>query len=432
MQQTGAPSGIFLSGNGPLVRIVREAIVRSQAAKGRNKRDCEREATTFIQNVHNFLRFYWEERQEELPHEHVVVFDEAQRGWDRERMSSKRKIDASEATLLMDVMERFPDWAVIVALVGGGQEIFLGEAGLGEWGRALEKRHVPWRVVASPEVLAGGDSVAGHKLVDGAIPPHINFRRAGSAHLDLVVRSHRAQRWAEWVNEFLSCRFQRASRLFPNTDEFPCFVTRTLANAKSWLTMHYCVDPEERIGLIATSKDHRLRAYGIERAGPFLMNYPFEKWFLEEDTDVRSSYSLEVAASEFECQGLELDWIGLCWGGDLLPSPSATTWDYRRFRGANWQTVRQDAERAYTLNRYRVLLTRARKGLVVWVPQGDRKDPTRDPEGFNRVFDALVDAGVPQLEDHFTQGELTSSATMGLEDNPAIEGTYHMGQSKNE
>ena len=347
-------------------------------------------------------------------------------------MYRKRKIDASEATLLLDVMERFPDWAVIVALVGGGQEIFVGEAGLGEWGRALERRRVPWRVVASPEVLTGGDSVAGYKLFEGEIPPHINFRRTDSAHLDVVMRSHRAQRWAEWVNEFLSMRFDSAAGVIPASNEFPCFLTRNFNHAKGWLKMCHEVHPEERMGLVATSDDQRLRADGLERASGFRLNYPFPRWFLDKEDDIRSSFSLEVAASEFECQGLELDWVGLCWGGDLLPSSIGLAWDYRKFRGSKWQYVRQDAEQTYTLNRYRVLLTRARKGLVMWVPQGDRMDPTRDPEGFNRVFDALVDAGVPQLEDHFTLDELTSLATAGFEVNLATEDAYRMGRSKNE
>ena len=132
------------------------------------------------------------------------------------------------------------------------------------------------------------------------------------------------------------------------------------------------------------------------------MSTPYEKWFLETCDDVRSSYSLEVAASEFECQGLELDWVGLCWGADLTPSADQEAWDYRKFRGAKWQNVRQEAERAFTLNRYRVLLTRARKGLVIWVPKGDPSDITRDPARFDRMYDVLLRAGVQQLDSAYT------------------------------
>ena len=398
-QDSSTPSAMFLSGNGPLVRVVREAIVKSLVSKGRRRRDCEHEASTFIQNVHTFLRHFSEERPEEHPHENVVVFDEAQRAWDSPQMARKRGIEASEASLLLEVMERSPDdWSVIVALVGGGQEIFLGEAGLEEWGRALQDRPVPWRVVASAEALTGGESVAGHTLFADTVPEGVCIRQEPAAHLDVVVRNHRAQRWTEWVNHLLSFRFESAQTHFPDSEEFPCFVTRELTLARNWLRMHHCLDPEDRIGLTASSKDFRLRAEGIERATQFLSNYAFDKWFLEPPDDIRSSYSLEVAASEFECQGLELDWVGLCWGADLTPLAGQEVWDYRKFRGAKWHNVRQETERAFTLNRYRVLLTRARKGLVIWVPRGDANDPTRDPARFDRVYDALRRAGVPSLD----------------------------------
>ena len=398
LQNENALSGIFLSGNGPLVKIVCEAIAKSQVTKGRKKSECRREASTFIQNVHNFLRHYLEESPEQPPHEHVMVFDEAQRAWDGTQMARKRGIGFSEASLLFEVMERLPDWAVIVALVGGGQEIFLGEAGLGEWGRALQDRPVPWRVIASPEVLIGGESVAGHRLFDGNIPANISFIEEPLAHLDVVVRNHRAQQWAEWVNDFLSFRLDSARTHFPATEEFPCYITRDLATARAWLRMHHRLDPEDRTGLVATSLDIRLRSDGIERSSAFRSNFPYEKWFLEPCLDVRSSYSLEVAASEFECQGLELDWVGLCWGLDLTPSENGDAWDYRKFRGTRWQNVQQEAERAFTLNRYRVLLTRARRGLVIWVPNGDHNDLTRDPARFDRVYDALRRTGVPELD----------------------------------
>lgn len=407
LRQSKSFAGIFLSGNGPLVKIVSEALVRSQVNQGRTRCDYEDEIKASIQNVHNFLRSH-RKNPDERPHENVVVFDEAQRAWDSSQMYSKQKVDASEATLMFDVMERLPDWAVIIALVGGGQEIFLGEAGLEEWGRALEKRSVMWRVVASREALVGGDSVAGHRLFDKGIPANVSYKEEPLAHLDVVVRSHRAQRWAEWVNELLSLRLDTARGLFPDTQEFPCFITRDIQNARAWLRMFYSPNPEQRIGLVATSIDQRLRAYGIERSNAFRSGYAFEKWFLNPEADIRSSYALEVAASEFECQGLELDGVGMCWGGDLTPSKDYSTWDYRKFRGAKWQTVKKAEERAYTENRYRVLLTRARNGMVIWVPNGDPDDPTRDPDRFDRVFKVLREAGVPLLEEYFSECGLQS------------------------
>lgn len=395
-----AAAGIFLSGNGPLVKVVREALVIHQTAQGRRRKDCEHEVGTFIQNVHQFLRYH-RENPEALPHEHVVVFDEAQRAWNEAQMSRKHDVAASEAAELLDVMERLPDWAVVIALVGGGQEIYLGEAGLEEWGRALSDRLDRWHVVASPEVLGGGESVAGHRLFDGPIPPDLRFHEEPLAHLAVGVRSHRAQRWAEWVNEFLALRLDAARGLVPDPHEFPCVVTRDLDQARAWLRTMRSSEPEHRTGLVATSEDQRLRAYGLESSSAFRIGYPFDKWFLAPPDDVRSSFALEVAASEFECQGLELDWVGMCWGGDLTPGEDSLGWEYRKFRGAGWQTVRQDVERAYVRNRYRVLLTRARRGMVIWVPIGSDDDPSRDPERFDHVHAALLAAGLPTLEDVF-------------------------------
>lgn len=395
-----AAAGIFLSGNGPLVKVVREALVMHQIAKGRRRTDCEHEVRTFIQNVHQFLRYH-RQNPTALPHEHVVVFDEAQRAWDQAQMSRKHRVFSSEAAELLDVMERLPDWAVVIALVGGGQEIYLGEAGLEEWGRALTDRLDRWHVVASPEAIGGGDSVAGHRLFDGAVPPALQFRKEPLAHLAVGVRSRRAQRWAEWVNEFLNLRFESARPLVPHPHEFPCVVTRDLEAARDWLRMMRAAESEHRMGLVATSEDQRLRAYGLESSSAFRIAYPFDKWFLAPPDDVRASFALEVAASEFECQGLELDWVGMCWGGDLIPNENLCDWEYSKFRGAGWQTVRRDFERAYVRNRYRVLLTRARRGLVIWVPPGAADDPTRAPEGFDRTYAALVKAGLPVLDEVF-------------------------------
>jgi hypothetical protein len=395
-----ASAGIFLSGNGPLVKIMREALVLNQVAKGRRRRDSEHEVGTFIQNVHQFLRYH-RERPDVPPHEHVVVFDEAQRAWNAEQMARKQKVASSEVAELLDVMERLSEWSVVIALVGGGQEIYVGEAGLEEWGRVLADRAEKWQIVASPDVLHGGQSVANHRLFEGPVPSALGIREEPVAHLSVGVRSHRAQQWAAWVNEFLMLRLDTARVLVPDVSEFPCLVTRDLDHARQWLRSAWATEPTYRIGLISTSEDQRLRAYGIEPSSAFRVGYAFDKWFLAPSSDVRSSYALEVAASEFECQGLELDWVGMCWGGDLTPKRDSSDWDYRRFRGTVWQTVRRDSERAYVRNRYRVLLTRARRGMVIWVPRGSEHDSTRDPARFDRVYEALITAGLPTLEESF-------------------------------
>lgn len=398
MRTEGGPSGIFLSGNGPLVKVVREALILSQQRAGRRRQDSAHEVSTFIQNVHQFLRYH-REHPTALPHEHVVVFDEAQRAWDREQMLRKQGVDRSEAAELFDVMDRLNGWAVIIALVGGGQEIFLGEAGLEEWGRAVAVRP-HWGVVASPEVVSGGASVSGHRLFPGGVPSGIEFRPEPLAHLSVGVRSFRAQQLAEWVDAVITLDTERARSLVPDRREFPLHFTRDLEKAKAWLRARSQPANGQRAGLIATSEDQRLRAYGLERSSAFRLGYPFEKWFLMPPSDTRSSHVLEVAASEFECQGLELDWVGLCWGGDLTPSDRGD-WEYRKSRGGGWNQVRNDAERIYVRNRYRVLLTRARFGMIIWIPPGNAQDPTLDPDRFDRVARLLRAVGVPELQDEF-------------------------------
>lgn len=390
------PSGIFLSGNGPLVKVVREALVLNQQKAGRRRNEAEHEVSTFIQNVHQFLRYH-RENPEAIPHEHVVVFDEAQRAWDRHQMNRKQGVDYSEPFELLSVMERTPNWSVVIGLVGGGQEIFLGEAGLEEWGRALQETNCNWNVIASPEVITGGSSVAGHQLFKNGVPTELDFASEPHAHLTVSVRSHRAQKITDWVNQLLEPNSTAACENVPDTKEFPLFVTRSLSEAREWLRMRSGGDLNKRSGLVCSSEDQRLRAYGLENSTPFRGGYAFEKWFLSPPEDVRSSFSLEVSASEFECQGLELDYVGVCWGGDLTLNEERDSWVYRNFRGAKWQNCRQEIAQSYILNRYRVLLTRARLGMVIWVPPGCKEDPTRPPDWFDGIYDHLRNAGVPEL-----------------------------------
>ncbi|WP_051906345.1 DUF2075 domain-containing protein [Methylomarinum vadi] len=390
------PSGIFLSGNGPLVKVVREALVLNEQKAGRRRNEAEHEVSTFIQNVHQFLRYH-RENCGAVPHEHVVVFDESQRAWDRRQMKRKQAVDYSEPFELLSVMERTPDWSVVIGLVGGGQEIFLGEAGLGEWGRALQETTCNWNVIASPEVISGGSSVAGHRLFEHGVPTELAFTSEPLAHLTVSVRSHRAQKITDWVNQLLEPNSAAACKSFPVTKEFPLFVTRSLSDAREWLRLRSGGDLHKRCGLVCGSEDQRLRAYGLENSTSFRSGYAFEKWFLSSPDDVRSSYTLEVPATEFECQGLELDWVGLCWGGDLTLDEKRSSWVYRKFRGSKWQYCHSEVEKGYVRNRYRVLLTRARAGMVIWVPLGCNEDSTRPPEWFDRIYEHLRNAGVPKL-----------------------------------
>jgi hypothetical protein len=392
----GEIPGIFLSGNGPLVKIVREAIVRDAALRrGWSKNDATRKVGTFIQNVHAFLESYYTGQVDECPPEHVVVFDEAQRAWGAEQVKSKKGMSVSEPRMMLEIMERCKGWCVLIALVGGGQEIHRGEAGLEEWGRALSETKHRWNVLVSPEVVAGGVSLAGHRLLPSLFSPTCRLVETSALHLDVTIRSPRAQALAHWVNLLLKGEAERAKDVLERIREFPLVMTRDLEAARQWLRDRSRF--ERRCGLVASSGGARLRPYGIEVSSGFRRGYPFDEWFLAQAGDVRSSYRLEVAATEFECQGLELDWVGVCWADDLCIDPSTRRWLCRRFTGASWKKVRQDQACHYLVNKYRVLLTRARQGMVVWVPSGDPHDPTRDPCLLDETVRYLRAAGVPML-----------------------------------
>jgi len=394
-REGGRPAAVFLSGNGPLVKIVREALVRDRQRGGVRRHDASRTVATFIDNVHRFISCYALQQPNEPPYENAVVFDEAQRAWDAAAVFKKHGICKSEPQLILEIMERAPNWCAVVALVGGGQEIHRGEAGLEEWGRALNERPMPWRVVASPEVLARGASVAGHQLFEKDPQESLHFVEAPELHLDVSVRSPRARRIGEWVNALVTNQSREPNIEGDASSEFPVVVTRDLSEARNWLRQRS--DGQQRCGLLASSGAIRLRAEGIEVSSGFRRAYPYEEWFLSGPEDTRSSMRLEVAATEFECQGLELDWAGVCWGGDFVIGAERGNWICRRFRGTKWQAVRGHGEQRYLANKYRVLLTRARCGIVIWIPRGSPDDVTRDPRLFDATADFLRKQGVAAI-----------------------------------
>lgn len=389
------PAGVFLSGNGPLVRIVRAALARdSKRRTGLSVSESKRRIEAFVQNVHTFLREY-SDNPTALPPDMVVVFDEAQRAWNAEKQRKKFHRDASEPAVMLSIMDRQPQWAVIIALVGGGQEIHDGEAGLAEWGRTLAQQFRHWRILASPEVLAGGVGLAGHRLFESDDWSQLDVDTDDSLHLPVSIRTFKAENVSRWVDAVLNRKATEAAKLFSELGDFPIVLTRCLDTARSWLRAQ--TRGERRCGLVASSGALRLRAHGLELSGEFRGAYPYEEWFLAPPGDVRSSFQLEVAATEFECQGLELDWVGICWGGDLVLEPSGQ-WLSRYFHGRGWRKYRDAGDKQYLLNKYRVLLTRARQGFVVWVPHGDSADATRDPALLDATADFLGQCGVPSID----------------------------------
>ena len=382
----------FMSGTGPLVKVLQAVLAKSHRMRvGCKAAEAEIKAKTLIENVHAFATQYFERDTSRPPSNHVVIFDEAQRAWNLEQNLRKFKRERSEPEMLLQIMERHQDWAVVIALVGGGQEINSGEAGLGEWGRALLEPHrKSWEIFASKEAIEGGPSVAGTRLFDQHLPSAL--RVEPQLHLDVAIRNLRADFYTRWVNHVLSGERDEAMALEAHKS-FPIFLTRSLEEARHLLTEN--ARGESRSGLVGSSKAARLRAEGLEPDSSFHAEYPWEHWYLSGPHDVRSCYQLEVFASEFEIQGLELDWVGVCWGGDYIWSSRERRWIPREFRMANskWREMTREDQRIFRKNSYRVLLTRARQGIVLFVPTGDPNDPTRDPHEFDEVADFLLACG---------------------------------------
>jgi hypothetical protein len=329
------------------------------------------------------------------PTEHVTIFDEAQRAWNLRQtanfMHRKRNrlgFSQSEPEFLISSMDRHPDWAVIICLVGGGQEINTGEAGIDAWLEAVCSRFPHWHMHISSR-LTDTEYAAGRALEVVRHRPNTHFD--DSLHLAVSMRSFRAENVSAFVKALLDCETEQARQVFAQlADRYPIAVTRDLDAAKHWIHAH--ARGTERFGLIASSKAQRLKPYAIDvrvEVNPV-------HWFLNGKEDTRSSYYLEDAATEFQVQGLELDWTCVTWDGDLRFTGSG--WSFHDFRGSRWCRIANTDNRRYLRNAYRVLLTRARQGMMIFVPPGNRSDATRSPEFYDSTFHYLTELGVPVLE----------------------------------
>ncbi len=384
----------FLSGNGPLVKVLQEALKRSC---GPRRRGAARAVGSRVGEVHRFVADSYQGNRP--PADRLVVFDEAQRAWTAAKNDKKFGRNVSEPEMLLEVMGRHEGWAVVVALVGGGQEIHGGEAGLASWGDAIQK-HQNWELITSPEALVGGASVAGARLFRDEKIEVCKVEQEPRLHLHTPRRSYESEVTAAWVNAVLEGRKADAAGLA--NSGMPVTITRELSAARSWLSTH--VKSGRRAGLIASSGAARLRAEGVETPTfKFLGGIDYVKWFLEPLGDYRSSNQLEVALSEFEVQGLELDVCALLWGGDLM-FPDGQV-EARRLTGTKWRPVSglgdpqlaADDSKTRILNKYRVLLTRFRKAMTIYVPKGSTEDETRRPNDFDSIYRYLVDCGVRPL-----------------------------------
>jgi hypothetical protein len=392
-QENRAADIHFMSGNGPLVKVLQHLFIQEGRRDGASTPEAKAKAKMLIENVHVFARTYTDD-DPRAPSNHAIIFDEAQRAWNRAQNMKKFKRDYSEPEMLLKIMERHADWAMVIALVGGGQEINDGEAGLEEWGRALTNSTKDWVIYASPEVLEGGASTAGHRLFE--IPATQKaIHTSASLHLRTSNRSLRAEKLATWVNFVLDGDAEAAAAI-KVTARFPIFLSRDLDETRHKLGEQGV--GLNRYGLVGSSGAARLRAEGLEPNSTFHADYSWEHWYLADRTDVRSSYRCEVFATEFEIQGLELDWIGLCWGGDFVWS--ANGWDLRALRHGSptkWSSIKNSEKRIYRRNAYRVLLTRARQGMILFIPKGDSADSTCLPDDFEATSRYLIDCGVTPI-----------------------------------
>jgi hypothetical protein len=386
---------VFLSGNGPLVKILQEALVRdkvrSEKENGRKmtKKEALKGAAAFIQNVHHF-RDEYHLRDRGAPIEHVALFDEAQRAWNLKQtakfMKDKKNtpnFNESEPEFLISCLNRHPDWAVIVCLVGGGQEINTGEAGISEWIDSLERSFPDWHIYISPRLT---DSEYGAEKVLNKIKARKNVVYEKDLHLSVSMRSFRAENVSLLVKQILDLQPAEAQKTLAKVCEtYPIVITRDLNKAKQWLKNK--ARGSERYGIIVSSQAERLKPHAINVKAPV---NPVN-WFLDGKDDIRSSYYLEDVVTEFDIQGLELDWVCVTWDADFRYTKNG--WSNWSFRGNQWQRIKIQETQNYQKNAYRVLLTRARQGMVIVVPSGDAEDHTRKKEYYDPIFEYLQEIG---------------------------------------
>ena len=401
IQHSDAEQGehaVFLSGNFPLVNVLQEALARDKVTQGKeqgyriSKTEALRKTSAFIQIIHMYRDSFV--GNDTIPPERVAIFDEAQRAWTQdqiERFMAQKKGVApfpySEPEFLISTMDRHQDWAVIVCLVGGGQEINTGEAGLPEWFDSLRRTFPHWDVYITPEL---NDAEYMRERDWNSMLAGLTTYERKALHLSTSVRSFRTPKLAAFVKALLDADTDDARVLYQEIkDKYPIAVTRYLDDAKDWVREKS--RGTTRYGLLASSGALRLKPEGI-----FVKNtIKVADWFLNEKDDVRSSYMLEDVVTEFDIQGLELDYSVVAWDADYRYVDGQ--WTYNTFRGNGWASVNSPDKRLYLKNAYRVLLTRARQGMIIFVPRGDERDKTRKPEFYDGLYAYLREIGVEEI-----------------------------------
>ena len=433
---------VYLSGNGPLVAVLTEALAQDNYSKcranGEKKKmtDSRREVSKSIQMIHRYRDNMLAKIKNPVENgvleidpekavklekagfgevEHVAIFDEAQRSWTHKRLAdylkrggtygNKLKVPnfpLSEAAFLIWSLDQREDWATIVCLVGGGQEINTGEAGISEWIKTLNEQFPQWNVYISPK-LTEPEYAEGR--VNELLQNNPNVIYNDSLHLGVSLRSYRAEKLSAFVHSLLSFDDNAATLYNEIKDKYPIVLTRDMAKARKWL--HDKVRGTERTGVLVTKESARFKPLAIHILPAGDENAVH--WFLDDKADVRSSNYLEDAATEIQVQGLELDYTCLLWDADMRYEDGK--WRFYRFNGqTKWveqigNTESRQELMKYMLNAYRVLLTRARAGMVICVPEGNAnktvsgfwEDSTRLPEFYDGTYQYLKSLGIEEI-----------------------------------
>lgn len=391
-------TSVFLSGNKPLVDILQEALARDKIVQEKlkgnkiTKKSARESVKAFIQIIHHYRDEYL--RDPQAPYDHVAIFDEAQRAWTKEQtvkfMHQKKGIanfQYSEPEFLISCLDRHEDWAVIVCLVGGGQEINTGEAGISEWLSAVKNKFEDWETRISPNLI-DTEYNAQESIKELELTNKVVFE--DKLHLSVSMRSFRAEYLSKFVKEILDFDENAKETLKKLNGKYPVVITRDVEKAKKWLKEK--ARGSERYGIVVSSQAYRLKPLAIDVKTP--INHV--NWFLDDKDDIRSSYFLEDVATEFQVQGLELDWVCVTWDADLRYSNEG--WKTYSFVGNKWQNIHKSIRKKYLINAYRVLLTRARQGMIIVVPEGNVDDHTRQPDFYNSTFDYLKSLGIEIVE----------------------------------
>ncbi len=396
---------VYISGNGPLVEVLQAALIKSvdddQKKRNKNEKRSKKEiqvaVKALIQGSYGFKK---DNAKQKIPTaEHVLIFDEAQRVWNKEQMMRKHKdteMAVSEPYLYYSIMDRHNDWAAMICLVGLGQDIHDGEVGINEWFKCGIEDFTDWEMFYSPEIFSQTED---QNIEINMIKDCPRCHEVEGLHLKTSIRSFRSNKQSEFIDYILNNEPEKAQATFEILNKkYPVFITRDIDKARSWVREQ--VRGTQRSGVLACSSAQRLKPEGIYVP----KDIDVKNWFLAPSDDLRSSNMLEVVASEFKVQGLEVDWAIVCWDADLRRNDDGKSWDHYNFRGTKWNKRHKEEQKRYLLNSYRVLLTRARQGMVIFIPHGvdPEIDATRDSSFYDEIYDYLKECGISELCDRNT------------------------------